>query len=66
MASAGAQSNHVNHVYTQLPYALTVAVVTFFSYIIVGYTKSLLLALPFGMIALSVILFVMRKKNTVK
>ena len=64
MASAGAQSNHVNHVYTQLPYALTVAAVTFVSYIIVGYTKSLLLALPFGMLALTGILFFMRAKNS--
>lgn len=64
MASAGAQSNHVNHVYTQLPYALTVASVTFISYIIVGYTKSLLLALPFGMLALTGILFFMRAKNS--
>ena len=62
MASAGAQSNHVNHVYTQLPYALTVAGVTFVSYIIVGYTKSLLFALPFGMLALAGILFFMKRK----
>lgn len=63
MASAGAQSNHVNHVYTQLPYALTVAAVSFVSYIIVGYTRSLFLALPFGMIALAVILLITRKKH---
>ena len=31
MASAGAQCNHVNHVSTQLPYAITVAVVSFFT-----------------------------------
>lgn len=34
MASAGAQSNHVNHVTTQLPYAITVAVISFVTYII--------------------------------
>lgn len=37
MASAGAQSNHINHVNTQLPYALTVAVVSFVGYIITGF-----------------------------
>ena len=36
MASAGAQCNHINHVSTQLPYALTVAGVSFVSYIIAG------------------------------
>lgn len=65
MASAGAQSNHVNHVYTQLPYALTVAGISFISYIIVGYTRSLLLALPAGIIMVFAVLFFfkMRSKN---
>lgn len=36
MASAGAQCNHVNHVSTQLPYAITAAVLSFISYAIVG------------------------------
>ena len=36
MASAGAQCNHVEHVSTQLPYALTVAAVSFVSYIVAG------------------------------
>lgn len=41
MASAGAQCEHVNHVSTQLPYALTVAGVSFVTYIIAGFTQSL-------------------------
>jgi Na+/H+ antiporter NhaC len=36
MASAGAQCNHVEHVSTQLPYAITVAAVSFVSYILAG------------------------------
>ncbi|MBE6604423.1 MAG: Na+/H+ antiporter NhaC family protein [Ruminococcaceae bacterium] len=36
MASAGAQCNHVEHVSTQLPYAITVAAVSFVSYVIAG------------------------------
>jgi len=36
MASAGAQCNHINHVSTQLPYALTVAGVSFVGYIVAG------------------------------
>ena len=41
MASAGAQCEHVNHVSTQLPYALTVAGVSFVTYIVAGFTQSL-------------------------
>lgn len=48
MASAGAQCDHVNHVSTQLPYALTVAVISFVTYIIAGFTKSTWISLPIG------------------
>lgn len=64
MASAGAQSNHVNHVYTQLPYALTVAGISFVSYIIVGYTRSLFIALPFGMALLFGFLFFVKMRGS--
>ena len=63
MASAGAQSNHVNHVYTQLPYALSVASITFISYIIVGYTRNILIALPFGAALLFGFLFFLKMKG---
>ena len=36
MASAGAQSNHINHVSTQLPYAMTVAGISFVTYVLAG------------------------------
>lgn len=36
MASAGAQSNHINHVSTQLPYALTAASVSFIGFLLAG------------------------------
>ena len=48
MASAGAQSNHVNHVSTQLPYALTVAGVSAVTYIIAGFVKDAWIVLPIG------------------
>ena len=66
MASAGAQSNHVNHVYTQLPYALSVAGITFVSYIVVGYTRNLYLAFPLGIILLFGLLFFIRMKENQK
>jgi Na+/H+ antiporter NhaC len=50
MASAGAECNHVNHVNTQLPYALCVAAVSFVSYIIAGFTRSALLSLFVGIV----------------
>ena len=46
MASAGAECNHINHVSTQLPYALTVAGVSFVSYIIAGFVQSAWISLP--------------------
>ena len=46
MASAGAQCNHVNHVNTQLPYAITVAAVSFVAYIIAGFVPNALIVLP--------------------
>ncbi|MBR2315793.1 MAG: Na+/H+ antiporter NhaC family protein, partial [Clostridia bacterium] len=39
MASAGSNSNHINHVSTQLPYALTVAGISFVTYVIAGITQ---------------------------
>lgn len=56
MASAGAQCNHVNHVSTQLPYALTVAAVSFVSYVIAGFVRNWLIALP---IAIAMMVFVL-------
>ena len=46
MASAGAQCDHVTHVSTQLPYAITVACVSFVAYIIAGFIPNAFIALP--------------------
>ena len=40
MASAGAQCEHVNHVSTQLPYAMVAAAVSFLTYIIAGFVQT--------------------------
>jgi Na+/H+ antiporter NhaC len=50
MASAGAQCNHVNHVSTQLPYAITVAAVSFVSFIIAGFIQNWLICLPISIL----------------
>lgn len=61
MASAGAQCNHVNHVTTQLPYALLVAAVSFFTYIVAGFSKSAWISLPFGIILLFAALYLIKR-----
>ena len=48
MASAGAQCDHVNHVSTQLPYAMTVAGVSFVSFIVAGFVQNAVICLIFG------------------
>lgn len=60
MASAGAQCNHINHVNTQLPYAITAAAVSFVSYIVAGFVQSVL-ALPIAIALMIATLFVIRK-----
>ncbi len=66
MASAGGQCNHVNHVSTQLPYAMTVAVVSFVTYIVAGFTKSAWISLPVGAVLLVAVLLILgRKKKAV-
>jgi len=63
MASAGAQCNHVNHVSTQLPYALTVAVVSFITYIIAGFVQTAWIALPLGIVLMLAVLFTIKILN---
>ena len=46
MASAGARCNHVEHVSTQLPYAITVALVSFVSFLFAGFVPNAWIALP--------------------
>ncbi len=50
MSSAGARCNHINHVSTQLPYALTVAGVSFVSFIIAGFVQIWYIALPISIV----------------
>ena len=61
MASAGAESNHINHVSTQLPYALTCAAVSCVTYIIAGFSKSPVISLPIGIVLMIVTLFIIEK-----
>ncbi|MCR5537814.1 MAG: Na+/H+ antiporter NhaC family protein [Lachnospiraceae bacterium] len=63
MASAGGQCNHINHVSTQLPYALTCAAVCFVAYIFAGLTKNPAVSLVIGAALMIVVLLVIEKKT---
>ena len=68
MASAGAHSNHVNHVTTQIPYAVTVLVVSAVGYMIMGicyaagHVGMAIIGLPISIIILVAVLLVMKKR----
>ena len=62
MSSAGAQCNHLNHVTTQLPYVMTVAAVSFFTFLVAGFTKSALISLLFGIVVLFLFLMFVRRR----
>ena len=63
MASAGAQCDHVSHVSTQLPYAITAAAVSFVTYIIAGFVQSAWIALPIGIVLMVGTLLVLSMKK---
>ena len=60
MASAGAQCDHVNHVSTQLPYAITCAAVSFVAYLIAGFVRNVFVCLFIAFALMIVTLFVLK------
>ena len=65
MSSAGAHCNHINHVETQLPYAITVAVISFVCYILAGLLNMANLtwvSVPVGVVLVIATLLVIKKK----
>ncbi len=61
MASAGAQCNHINHVATQTPYAMLVAISCVIGYAVAGLTQNVFLTFIAGLVSLFIILFVREK-----
>ena len=57
MASAGAQCNHLNHVNTQLPYAISVAGISFVAYIFAGFIQNAVICLIIAFAMLIAFLF---------
>ena len=63
MASSGAQCYHLNHVSTQLPYALTVAAVAFVNYIITAFIQVPFICLPIAIVSMVLVMLVIGKVN---
>ena len=63
MSSAGAQCNHVNHVSTQLPYAITVAGFSFLAYIMAGFVQNWVIVLPVAIVVMILGLFIIKKTS---
>ena len=61
MSSAGARCEHINHVSTQLPYAIFVAAVSFIGFILAGLTKNWFVSFPITVVILFVALVVVKK-----
>ena len=63
MSSAGARCNHLNHVTTQLPYAMTCAAVSCVTYVIAGFVKSWVISLPCGLAILFATILIIRGRE---
>ena len=72
MSSAGAQSNHINHVRTQLPYAMTAAAVSAVGYLLAGIivfkteSAAALVSTPIALALMLVIMLIIKKKSSLK
>ena len=58
MASTGAQCDHVNHVSTQLPYAMSVAAISFIGYLVAGFIQNVFVILGTGIVLLAAFIFI--------
>ena len=63
MSSAGAQCNHLYHVSTQLPYALTCAVVSCICYFVAGYSKNPVVPLVTGVVLIIALAYFLKKNG---
>lgn len=66
MASAGAQCFHLNHVNTQLPYALTVAGISAVAFVVAGMTRNIFISWIVGVVVLIGVLILAKKHEQKK
>lgn len=64
LSSAGSKCNHINHVSSQIPYALVVAFSSLVGYFIAGITKNLLITLAVSIATMIIVLFIISKKSS--
>ncbi len=60
MASAGAQCDHIQHVSTQLPYALTAGATALVCYVLAGFIRNWIICLPVSIVLMIGVLLVLR------
>lgn len=60
MSSAGAQCDHINHVSTQLPYAVTAAMISFITYIVAGFVQNPVVPIVVGIILIVCVIYLLR------
>ncbi|MBE6769380.1 MAG: Na+/H+ antiporter NhaC family protein [Ruminococcaceae bacterium] len=66
MSSAGAQCNHINHVSTQLPYAITVAAISFVNFLAAPFIANPWVSLAIGVVMTVAVLFVIKLATSKK
>lgn len=66
LSSTGAQCNHIDHVTSQLPYALTVATATLLGYLALGFTESMLVGFGVTAVTLLVLILIFKKNKEIK
>jgi len=66
MASAGANCNHIDHVSTQIPYAVTVAAICFVNYILAAFIRNVVISLAIGVVMVIGTLLVIRSVQSRK
>ena len=59
MSSAGAQCDHIAHVSTQMPYALTAAVISFITFVVAGFIKNAVVSLAIGIVVTLCVMFML-------
>ena len=63
LSSTGAGSHHIDHVTTQLPYALLTAAISFIGYLVFGLTESIIASLAVGFVCMGILIAVLRQRH---
>lgn len=63
LSSTGARCNHMDHVQTQLPYALTIAAVSTFGYLVLGFTDSLMVSFAATLVIFAIVVAILKKSS---